>query len=458
MKKHRAKRSTNQSSQEIHVTFSAQNQPIRLRLRRHAADVSLPVYTLSQGHVVKKAIQERPRISFYHDPSHGATFIYTRNHNSSRPFDLDGSMFINGFEYIVTPNHLVTWVGGGGAAHTLRRLNSKLLFGHDGIDTRDPYTRFASQVRTARRRDRRLGRQSQQGEQFTHGVRRRRQTSKPEVHYVELSMIADYAVWKRFLRFTAGDEDLAFKELQQYYLFMAVMMDVRYKSVTEVDPTLKIQIVPVSLIVTDVQEEAIWTENYRVGRSFVQSINSLYALREWVRRRTGVPRSDHTMLFSGYDLVGSRSDSSTIGVAFIGTACTYNSVSVIEEYFTGTSGTVSAHELGHSLDAEHDANYRACSDVSANVMSTQAVFPTTPGRVSNPWRFSACSVDAFGAFLETQNLYILILELELLRKMQVSATMLDYRNINTLKHHTEPIKVLHVKLFLEGCLTQNVKV
>ncbi|GFR91830.1 zinc metalloproteinase-disintegrin-like EoMP06 [Elysia marginata] len=181
-------------------------------------------------------------------------------------------------------------------------------------------------------------------------------------------------------------------------------MDVRYRSVTEIDPSLKIRIVPVSLIVTDVREEAIWTESYRVGRSFVQSINSLYALREWVRRGRGVPRSDHTMLFSGYDLLGGRSDSSTIGVAFIGTACTYNSVSLIEEYFTGTSGTVSAHELGHSLDAEHDANYRACSDLSANVMSTQAVFPTDPGRLSNPWRFSACSVDAFGAFLETKYL------------------------------------------------------
>ena len=45
-------------------------------------------------------------------------------------------MFINGFEYILTPDHLVTWVGGGGAAHALKRLNSKLSFGHDGIDTR----------------------------------------------------------------------------------------------------------------------------------------------------------------------------------------------------------------------------------------------------------------------------------------------------------------------------------
>ncbi|RUS88011.1 hypothetical protein EGW08_004177 [Elysia chlorotica] len=418
--RHRDKRSANQSPNELHVTFTAQNQPIRLRLKRHAAHTSLPVYTLRQGQAVKKTLEDTPRISFYHDSNHGATFIYTRNRNSSRPFDLDGSMFINGLEYILTPNHLVTWVGGGGAAHSLRRLNSKLSFGHDGIDTRgilwylldmpelrpniDPYTRLASQLRTAQRRDRRLREENKDVGHWglsTHGFRQKRQASNPAVHYIELSMIADYAVWKRFLRFTSGNEEQAFKELQQYYLFMAVMMDVRYRSVKEVDPRLDIRITPVSLIVTDVQEEALWTEKYRVGRSFVQSINSLYALREWVRRGSGVPRADHTMLFSGYDLLGGRSDSSTIGVAFIGTACTHNSVSLIEEYFTGTSGTVSAHELGHSLDAEHDANYRSCSDLSANVMSTQAVFPKEPRLVSNPWKFSSCSVDAFGAFLET---------------------------------------------------------
>ncbi|GFO26543.1 hypothetical protein PoB_005304800 [Plakobranchus ocellatus] len=54
-----------------------------------------------------------------------------------------------------------------------------------------------------------------------------------------------------------------------------------------------------------------------------------------------------------------------------------------------------------SLNAEHDANYFTCSDATANVMSTQAVFPKDTRRVSNPWCFSGCSVDAFGAFLNS---------------------------------------------------------
>ncbi|GFR91835.1 hypothetical protein ElyMa_004338200 [Elysia marginata] len=134
--RHFTKRSTDANPDELHVSFVAQNEPIKLRLKRHAQNASLPVYTLRSGQAVEKPIRETPRLSFYHDATHGATFIYTRGHNSSRPFDLDGSMFINGFEYILTPDHLFTWVGGGGAAHALKRLNSRLSFGLDAIDTR----------------------------------------------------------------------------------------------------------------------------------------------------------------------------------------------------------------------------------------------------------------------------------------------------------------------------------
>ncbi|XP_012943732.1 metalloprotease mig-17 [Aplysia californica] len=233
-----------------------------------------------------------------------------------------------------------------------------------------------------------------------HRKRKRRQAEQGTVHSIELSMIADYSVWSKFLKFANKDENKAYQELQQYYQFMAVMMDIRYQSVTERDPTLIIRIFPVSLIVTDIQEESVWTERNKVGQRYVESVYALYSLRDWVRAGRGVPKADHTMLFSGLDLLGSGQDTSTIGVAFIGTACSYNSVSVIEEYFTGTTGSVSAHELGHSLDAEHDNNYRTCSDVSANVMSTQAVFPTEVTALSNPWKFSQCSVSAFGIFLD----------------------------------------------------------
>ncbi|KAL8562030.1 hypothetical protein ACOMHN_031801 [Nucella lapillus] len=54
-----------------------------------------------------------------------------------------------------------------------------------------------------------------------------------------------------------------------------------------------------------------------------------------------------------------------------------------------------------SLDADHDAMYEHCSDEDSHVMSTIATFPREESRASNPWQFSPCSVDAFGAYLDT---------------------------------------------------------
>ena len=87
-----------------------------------------------------------------------------------------------------------------------------VFFFVDFIFWLDPYTRFAAQVRAGQRRQRRLLREQQQGAQPSHGARRRRQTSEPEALYVELSIVADYAVWKRyliyisFLKFLSGEE------------------------------------------------------------------------------------------------------------------------------------------------------------------------------------------------------------------------------------------------------------
>lgn len=65
--------------------------------------------------------------------------------------------------------------------------------------------------------------------------------------------------------------------------------------------------------------------------------------------RTGVCCHSPLTLDSVHEGVRSRWSNEVViaGIAFIGTLCTDSAVSVVEEYFTATSGAVSAHELGH---------------------------------------------------------------------------------------------------------------
>lgn len=54
------------------------------------------------------------------------------------------------------------------------------------------------------------------------------------------------------------------------------------------------------------------------------------------------------------------------------------------------------------MDADHDGAYKPqCTDDDNHVMSTIATFPREAVKASNPWKFSPCSVDAFGAYLDT---------------------------------------------------------
>ena len=64
---------------------------------------------------------------------------------------------------------------------------------------------------------------------------------------------------------------------------------------------------------TQQKDEAYWTERHKIGDDHIEAINALYELRNWIRNGIGVPRADHTMLFSGYDIMGQYQDASTIG-------------------------------------------------------------------------------------------------------------------------------------------------
>ncbi|GFN85440.1 hypothetical protein PoB_001194600 [Plakobranchus ocellatus] len=59
---HITKRSTNENPDLLHVAFAAQNQSIKLRLKRHDNSLPLPVYTLNSGQAVKRPIRETPTL------------------------------------------------------------------------------------------------------------------------------------------------------------------------------------------------------------------------------------------------------------------------------------------------------------------------------------------------------------------------------------------------------------
>ncbi|XP_041362133.1 metalloprotease mig-17-like [Gigantopelta aegis] len=101
------------------------------------------------------------------------------------------------------------------------------------------------------------------------------------------------------------------------------------------------------------------------------------------------------MAFTGKDMTyGSPSN---IGIAYLDSVCSVWAVSVVEDLRNNVVGWIAAHELGHSLNSQHDGDVpsSACDTDGLNVMSYYSPYPTVKSTRQKPWIFSECSVKAF---------------------------------------------------------------
>uniref|UniRef100_A0A2C9M111 Peptidase M12B domain-containing protein n=1 Tax=Biomphalaria glabrata TaxID=6526 RepID=A0A2C9M111_BIOGL len=89
-----------------------------------------------------------------------------------------------------------------------------------------------------------------------------------------------------------------------------------------------------------------------------------------------------------------------LGLAWIKTICSTNgqSSSAIEEMGDYSSIITAAHELGHSLSAQHDGYLNFCSFEDRYLMASSDSYPTQLTR-QHPWRFSYCTVNYIVSYL-----------------------------------------------------------
>ncbi|KAL5006045.1 hypothetical protein ScPMuIL_017203 [Solemya velum] len=405
------KRSTNHFPSNLPVRFPLDGQLHTFQLQRNdGISTDVPVYVMRNGEVVMEQLQNAPRSCLYRDLPNGASFHVTAHRvdgEESYTFDLVGAVpimcaatvtisgqksrvhtqsqcVLGSFvsqqtEYVIHPVEDKT------VTHQIVKLQPLANFTTDSIypDTKEDQP-MAEEPRMRHRSKRATGE-----------------------YKVEILFAVDYSVYNFWYTHSSGtpsEKDLEAKEsIRQFYSFVLNGMATRYAGISGV--SFSITPVFAGIFIADSAAKSYWSETVltvaNLDRPAVDATNALEAFKSWSITQPGLPKFDHAMTSTAYDLLKGGS-SSNAGLAYQDAACSDSRESIIEDHINFNIMTVAAHELGHNLGAVHDGDGNFCSGDDNYIMAATTSYKTGTAS-TNPWKFSSCSIQSFDAYLNKLN-------------------------------------------------------
>ncbi|XP_069111724.1 uncharacterized protein [Argopecten irradians] len=233
--------------------------------------------------------------------------------------------------------------------------------------------------------------------------RRRRQTG---TYMVELFVVTDYSVYKYWYDASTQTTNNrrrndALNKIRTFVAFHINGIDARYASL---NASYTIDVTFAGLYISETPDTSTWTESVKSANNIVNVGQVIENFRVWVeaeKAANNIPKHDHAMLFTRYDLE-LNGNTGNIGYAYQAEICSPASQSVVEDQFNFIVETTAAHELGHSLGAKHDGVDNICLPSNAHIMAASSV-AKTGSQARNPWVFSLCSANEIGTYINSIN-------------------------------------------------------
>ncbi|XP_041360983.1 uncharacterized protein LOC121377151 [Gigantopelta aegis] len=214
---------------------------------------------------------------------------------------------------------------------------------------------------------------------------------------IEVLLVVDYAICQYWLQWMSGDEAAAMQEIKDYYSSMLCTIGQRLVSLTGMD----VEVWLAKLIIANTTAASSWTTATVVNGS-VDTQMVLMAFTRWIYDNMAyLPKHDHAMLISGYDF-SLDGNTNSAGRAWDCRMCQIHSVSVVEETHSQIMAIIAAHELGHSMCSEHDGEGNSCAADDHYAMTDTVRIPPR-NKMSNPWKYSACTVKAIQTYLSGEH-------------------------------------------------------
>ncbi|XP_013077966.2 uncharacterized protein LOC106064023 [Biomphalaria glabrata] len=409
---------------KLQVSFSLNEQSrtkLDLRLEPHY-HLDIPVYTVHKrknGNYVTQKVDlvETKNVGIYRNVRHQALFQVTRSHELQSNVSIQtGQFHKDGHIYKVVKMNRVKREAVDDVMHAVESyditpiINPKL----DQIDLVLKNKQKAPNIYEVPTKKSETRTHSQRK---PHQARPKRSLTVP-TYYIDIAAFVDSTAFQKFLQHAGYNKTLTYLQMREYYAFLFSGINMIYQGLGS--DKFKLQVSLSRLVVfekaSDFRFIFIPTYSYQTyfnDFSFRTQVISTKVDSEKVfekfnqyltmSARDVTSHNDHAMFFVGSDLWVNYLNlihQDILGLAHKSSLCETNgkSSSLIEENVDYTNLIVAAHELGHSLSAEHDSTNNDCTQKEDYLM-TMVWNTDDSSKMKHLWQFSNCSLAYIESFI-----------------------------------------------------------